>query len=164
MWDRAYGNNLYVLFFLPFWKKWLKNYWHFVTGATGWYFWSSYHPYINIQVSEGTAGDNLKVAAPYIAYSEKNGVPMAASINLKISDLTMQHEFMCKSIRENYICSDIKLKINKKKDKTILKYYGTATSLDGKVEDFNKQITVDYILNADIKYQWLNTNYVISMF
>ena len=46
----------------------------------------------------------------------------------------------------------------------ILKYYGTATSLDGKVEDFNKQITVDYILNADIKYQWLNTNYVISMF
>lgn len=116
-------------------------------------FWSSYHPYINIQVSEGTAGDNLKVAAPYIAYSEKNGVPMAASINLKISDLTMQHEFMCKSIRENYICSDIKLKINKKKDKTILKYYGTATSLDGKVEDFNKQITVNYILNADIKYQ-----------
>ena len=125
----------------------------FVIGATGWYFWSSYHPYINIQVSEGTAGDNLKVAAPYIAYSEKNGVPMAASINLKISDLTMQHEFMCKSIRENYICSDIKLKINKKKDKTILKYYGTATSLDGKVEDFNKQITVNYILNADIKYQ-----------
>lgn len=125
----------------------------FVIGATGWYFWSSYHPYINIQVSEGTAGDNLKVAAPYIAYSEKNGVPMAATINLKISDLTMQHEFMCKSIRENYICSDIKLKINKKKDKTILKYYGTATSLDGKVEDFNKQITVDYILNADIKYQ-----------
>ena len=78
---------------------------------------------------------------------------MAASINLKISDLTMQHEFMCKSIRENYICSDIKLNINKKKDKTILKYYGTATSLDGKVEDFNKQIIVDYILNADIKYQ-----------
>lgn len=74
----------------------------------------------------------------------------------------MQHEFMCKSIREKYICSDIKLKINKKKDKTILKYYGTATSLDGEVEDFNKQITVDYILN--IKYQWLNTNYVISMF
>ena len=34
MWDRAYGNNLYVLFFLPFWKKWLKNYWHFVTGKT----------------------------------------------------------------------------------------------------------------------------------
>ena len=34
MWDRAYGNNLYVLFFLPFWKKWLKNYWHFVTGGT----------------------------------------------------------------------------------------------------------------------------------
>lgn len=30
----------------------------FVIGATGWYFWSSYHPYINIQVSEGTAGDN----------------------------------------------------------------------------------------------------------
>lgn len=72
----------------------------FVIGATGWYFWSSYHPNINIQVSEGTAGDNLKVAAPYIAYSEKNGVPMAASINLKISDLTMQHEFMCKSIEK----------------------------------------------------------------
>ena len=32
MWDRAYGNNLYVLFFCLFLKKWLKNYWHFVTG------------------------------------------------------------------------------------------------------------------------------------
>ena len=72
---------------------------------------------------------------------------------LKISDLTMQHEFMCKSIRESYISSDIKLKINKKKDKTILKYYGTATSLDGKKKNFKKQISVDYILNADIKYE-----------
>ena len=125
----------------------------FVIGISGWYFWSSYHPYINIQVSDGTAGDNLKVEAPYIAYAEKNGVQIASSINLKIYDLTMQHEFMCKSIRESYTSSDIKLKINKKKDKTILKYYGTATSLDGKVEDFNKQITVDYILNADIKYE-----------
>ena len=33
MWDRAYGNKLYVLFFCLFEKKWLKNYWHFVTGA-----------------------------------------------------------------------------------------------------------------------------------
>ena len=32
MWDRAYGNNLYVLFF-SFLKKCLKNYWHFVTGS-----------------------------------------------------------------------------------------------------------------------------------
>ena len=36
MWDRAYGNKLYVLFFClfekSFWEKWLKNYWHFVTG------------------------------------------------------------------------------------------------------------------------------------
>ena len=32
--DRAYGNNLYVLFFCLFGKKWLKNYWHFVTGKT----------------------------------------------------------------------------------------------------------------------------------
>ena len=34
MWDRAYGNKLYVLFFCLFWKKWLKNYWHFVNGKT----------------------------------------------------------------------------------------------------------------------------------
>ena len=38
MWDRAYGNKLYVLFFClfekSFWEKWLKNYWHFVTGKT----------------------------------------------------------------------------------------------------------------------------------
>ena len=25
---------IYTFFFLPFWKKWLKNYWHFVTGKT----------------------------------------------------------------------------------------------------------------------------------
>ena len=34
MWDRAYGNKLYVLFFCLFLKKWLKNYWHFVAGET----------------------------------------------------------------------------------------------------------------------------------
>lgn len=25
---------IYTFYFLPFWKNWLKNYWHFVTGKT----------------------------------------------------------------------------------------------------------------------------------
>lgn len=124
-----------------------------VVGITGWYFWSSYHPNINIQVSEGTAGEHLKVEAPYVTYVDKNGIPMAASIELKINDLTMQHEFMCKYIKDNYSESNIKLKIVEKNGKTTLKYYGSVTSLEGKSEDFNKKITVDYVLNAKINYE-----------
>lgn len=33
---------------------------------------------------------------------------MASSIELKIDDLTMQHEFMCKTIRDTYSKCDIK--------------------------------------------------------
>ncbi len=122
-----------------------------VTGVTGWYFYSSYHPYIQIQVSAGTAGENLKIEAPSIAYTDRNGIPMASSINLKIYDLTMQHEFMCKSVKENYRDSNIKLKVIEHHNKTTLKYFGSATDLNGKKVDFNKKITVNYALHADIK-------------
>lgn len=97
-----------------------------VVGITGWYFWSSYHPNINIQVSDGTAGDHLKVEELHITYMDKNGIPMASAIELKINDLAMQHEFMCKSIKDNYSESNIKLKIVEKNGKTNLKYYGSA--------------------------------------
>ena len=120
-------------------------------GVTGWYFYSSYHPYIQIQVSAGTAGENLKIEAPSIAYTDRNGIPMASSMNLKIYDLTMQHEFMCKSVKDNYRDSNIKLKVIEKHNKTILKYFGTATDLNGKKVNFNKKITVNYVLHADIK-------------
>ena len=40
----------------------------------------------------------------------------------------------------------------------ILKYYCIVTSLEGINEDFGKQIIVDYILNADIKYELCNYN------
>lgn len=122
-----------------------------VMGVTGWYFYSSYHPYIQIQVSAGTAGENLKIEAPSIAYTDRNGIPMASSINLKIYDLTMQHEFMCKSVKDNYRDSNIKLKVIEKHNKKILKYFGTATDLNGKKVNFNKKITVNYVLHADIK-------------
>ncbi len=63
----------------------------------------------------------------------------------------MQHEFMCKSVKENYRDSNIKLKVIEKHNKTILKYFGTATDLNGKKVNFNKKITVNYVLHADIK-------------
>ena len=122
-----------------------------IIGVTGWYFYSSYHPYIQIQVSTGTAGENLKIEAPSIAYTDRNGIPIASSINLKIYDLTMQHEFMCKSVKENYRDSNIKLKVVEHHNKTTLKYFGTATNLNGKKVNFNKKITVNYVLHADIK-------------
>ena len=65
----------------------------------------------------------------------------------------MQHEFMCKSIKDNYSESNIQLKIVEKNGKTKLKYYSSTTSLEGKSEEFNKEITVDYVLDAKINYE-----------
>lgn len=122
-------------------------------GITGWVFYFAYHPIINILVCDSTAGDNLKVEAPHIAYADNHGIPMASSIELNINDLTMQHEFMCKNIKDNYSECDIKLKLIEKDSKTILKYYGNGISLNGDRKEFNEQITVDYILKANIKYK-----------
>lgn len=121
-------------------------------SVTGWYFYSAYHPIINIFVSDSTVGEKLKVEAPHIAYAD-NVVPMASSIELKIDELIMQHEFMCKTIRDTYSKCDIKIKVIEKDDKTILRYFGSGILLNGDNKDFNEQIIVDYILEANIKYQ-----------
>ena len=66
MWDRAYGNKLYVLFFClfekSFWEKWLKNYWHFVTGKTA--------KSILISVGVRLAAFNLEELASLTRYDE----------------------------------------------------------------------------------------------
>lgn len=60
---------------------------------------------------------------------------------------------MCNYVVENYKASDIKLDMEVKDDTTTLTYHGTVITLDGKSIDFEKEVELDFTLNADITYQ-----------
>lgn len=60
---------------------------------------------------------------------------------------------MCAYIQDNYSSSDINLKIETKDNQTILKYFGTATTLNNEEVDFNKEVICDFVLDASINYK-----------
>lgn len=121
-----------------------------ICGMFGFYVWSSYHPDINIKVSASSAGENLSIEAPHIAYANRNGIDIAPSIQLNITNLYMQHELTCMNLKDNYKQSDIKLDMKVKDNKTILNYYGTATDLKDETVDYENEIVLDFVLNAKI--------------
>lgn len=124
----------------------------FIGSFAGFYAWCSYNPTINITVSESSAGENLNIEAPHIVILEPFGIPTAASIELKITNLWIQHEYICKSIANSYISSDIELKINVVDNQTILIYSGTATTSENKTVNYYNEIPLDFVLDANIKH------------
>lgn len=126
-----------------------------VSCATGYYFWRSYHPEISIWISDASSGGGkeFKIKAPQISISVRNGIEPADSINTKIEEIATQHEALCKYVVENYKSSDIKLNMKVKDDTTTLAYHGTVTTLDGESIDFEKEVKLDFTLDADITYQ-----------
>lgn len=120
----------------------------------GYYFWCANHPEIRIQIGNGSTGkDTIKIEAPKITINRNGIADPSASEELKVSDIIMQHEFLCQYVRDNYKTSDLKLDVQVKDNQTILKYYGTATKLDGKAEDFEKTIKCDFALDAEIIHE-----------
>ena len=115
----------------------------------GYYKWCASHPEINIQVS--TAGNNLKIEAPQIIYTTRHGIEIAPEIELQIVEIQFQHEGICSLLKEAYQSSDIQLDLSVKNGKTIMHYYGKATTFAGKEENYDIETKLDFAINAKIK-------------
>lgn len=113
----------------------------------GYYKWCASHPEINIQVSESTAGNNLKIEAPQIIYTTRHGI----EIELQIVEIQFQHDGICSLLKEAYQSSDIQLDLSVKNGKTIMHYYGKATTFAGKEENYDIETKLDFAINAKIK-------------
>ena len=57
----------------------------------GYYKWCASHPEINIQVSESTAGNHLKIEAPQIIYTTRHGIEIAPEIELQIVEIQFEY-------------------------------------------------------------------------
>lgn len=120
----------------------------------GYYYWQLYSPvvYIGIKDASSGGGSDIKIKAPYITLGFKEGFEPDESVYTRIEKITNKHEELCKYVVDNYKTSDIQLKMEVDNGKTILIYYGTATSKNDETVDFYKEITFDFTLDAEISY------------
>lgn len=126
----------------------------FICGFTGYYLWCSYHPSIQIHISDGPTGKaNIKMEVPTVTIGGRGIAKPAAAIDLKVQNLVMQHDFFCAYIRDTYQASDIHLNMEMKDGKTQLQYSGTATTSNGKKVDIHKILSCDYALDATITHK-----------
>lgn len=121
-----------------------------LSGIGGFILWCSYHPEISIHVDDGGIGKegDYKLEAPYISYGERYGITPAAAVELNMTNLIMQHEYVIKNIGDSYKACDIKLDIKIKDRQTILRYHGTAINLNGKEVDYDNELVLDFVLDA----------------
>lgn len=118
------------------------------------YIWCAYHPTIIIQIGDSSTGNELiKMEAPKIAIAGKGIAEPAADVELKTINITTQHEYLTQYIRDNYKKADIKLDIEIQDGHTLLKYYGTVTNKNNKVEEYENIIDCDYVLDAKIVHE-----------
>lgn len=121
-----------------------------LSGIGGFILWCSYHPEIIVHVDDGGIGKegDYKLEAPYISYGERYGITPAAAVELNMTNLIMQHEYVIKNIGNSYKACDIKLDIKIKDKQTILRYHGTAIDLNGKEVDYDNELVLDFVLDA----------------
>lgn len=72
-------------------------------------------------------------------------------IELQIVETQFQHEGICSLLKEAYQSSDIQLDLSVKNGKTIMRYYGKATTFAGKEENYDIETKLDFAINAKIK-------------
>lgn len=121
-----------------------------LSGIGSFILWCSYHPEISVHVDDGGIGKegDYKLEAPYISYGERYGITPAAAVELNMTNLIMQHEYVIKNIGNSYKACDIKLDIKIKDKQTILRYHGTAIDLNGKEVDYDNELVLDFVLDA----------------
>ena len=121
-----------------------------LSGIGGFILWCSYHPEISVHVDDGGIGKegDYKLEAPYISYGERYGITPAAAVELNMTNLIMQHEYVIKNIGNSYKACDIKLDIKIKDKQTIIRYHGTAIDLNGKEVDYDNELVLDFVLDA----------------
>lgn len=93
----------------------------------------------------------MKIEAPQIIYTTRHGIEMAPEIELQIVEIQFQHEGICSLLKEAYQSSDIQLDLSVKNGKTIMHYYGKATTFAGKEENYDIETKLDFAINAKIK-------------
>lgn len=118
-------------------------------GIGGYYIWCSYHPIIDIQVVDGGRGKDLKVQTLSIVETPRT-YTIPSFVELNERNLWIQYDHMNEYFLNNYKAGDIKLHVDIKDHKAILKYTGTATKIDGKEETIDTEIVCDYALEANI--------------
>ncbi len=122
-----------------------------VCSIIGYYFWCSYHPEVTIKISDGGTGkEGIKIEAPHMSIQPTGIAEPSASIELKANIIIMQHEFFCTYIKDTYETSDIKLDIESQDNEITLKYSGTATTKDGKIQNIEKNYDCGFGLDANI--------------
>lgn len=122
----------------------------FILCGFSYYKWCASHPEINVQVSESTAGNNLKIEAPQIIYTTRHGIEIDPKIELQIVEIQLQHEGTCSLLKDAYQSSDIKLDLSVKNGKTIMHYYGKATTFAGKEENYDTEAKFDFAIDVKI--------------
>lgn len=123
-----------------------------ICSMSGYYIWCKYHPDVQINIGYGGTGkEGIKIEAPHIAIAGNGIAEPAAEIELRINNIVMQHEFLCKYVRDTYKLSDIKLDMEVKDYQTIMDYHGNVTTFDDEVIDYNQEIVLDFAVDAKIK-------------
>ena len=123
-----------------------------ICSVCGYYVWCAYHPTIGISIGKGShITENLKLDTPVVSVAGKWYADPAASVWLNINEFIMQHEGVIQFVKDTYKESDIHLVISEENDKTVLNYSGTATTKDDQEIEFDKKITLDFLLHADIR-------------
>lgn len=122
-----------------------------ICSVCGYYVWCAYHPTIGISIGKGShITENLKLDTPVLVVTGKWYADPAAPVLLNVYEFMMQHESMIQFVKDTYKESDIHLEIREENDKTVLIYTGTATTKDDHVIEFDRKITFDFLLHADI--------------
>lgn len=122
----------------------------FVCGTGGYYIWCTYHPEIDIQVTDFGKGDEYKIQMPSIVITPRGTSKIAPAVDVKLLQFKSQYEKIYHDIIENYKGSDVKLAIEVTDKQTILKYTGVVTTFEGETIAFNNDIACDFVLDANI--------------
>lgn len=122
----------------------------FVCGTGGYYIWCTYHPEIDIQVTDFGKGDEYKIQMPSIVIAPRGTSKIAPAVDVKLLQFKSQYEKIYHDIIENYKGSDVKLAIEVTDKQTILKYTGVVTTFEGETIAFNNDIACDFVLDANI--------------
>ena len=122
-----------------------------ICSMSGYYVWCKYHPFVQINISYGGTGkEGIKIQAPHIAISPTGIAHPAPEIELRLNNISMQHEFLCHYIRDTYKSSDIQLDMEMKDNHTILNYHGTVTTYNDEVTDYHNKIELEFPIDANI--------------
>ena len=80
----------------------------------------------------------------------RHGIEIDPKIELQIVEIQLQHEGTSSLLKNAYQSSDIKLDLSVKNGKTIMHYYGKATTFAAKEENYDTEAKFDFAIDGKI--------------